>query len=120
MKNMDNEKMNELIIGVCKSLTDDQKEKAKDCKDVNELAKCLGEMGVALPDELMEAVAGGAEMLYQPISGYMWAETTCKRCGDPFWYQYYYNMVLEGHKDGGPYKPDFCPKCENPAEFVGR
>ena len=119
MKNMDNEKMTELMISVCKSLTDEQKENVKSCKNVNELAECLGEIGVALPDELMEAVAGGV-MAYQPISGYMWAKTTCKSCGEPFWYQYYYNMVLDGHEDGGPYKPDLCPNCENPAENVGR
>ena len=56
---MENEKLNEILGKVYASLTDEQKEKAKDCKDVNEFISALGEMGVALPDELLEAVAGG-------------------------------------------------------------
>ena len=56
---MENEKLIETLGKVYESLTDEQKEKAKDCKDVNEVISALGEMGVALPDELLEAVAGG-------------------------------------------------------------
>ena len=52
-------KLNEMLEKICASLTDEQKEKVKDCKDVNEFISALGEMGVALPDELLEAVAGG-------------------------------------------------------------
>ena len=117
---MDNEKMTELMIGVCKSLTDEQKEKVKSCKNVNELAKCLGEMGVPLPNELMDAVSGGAEMVQLPMDCIAWGTATCKSCGRPFSFPYYYNMVLDGHKDGAIYAPDLCPNCENPAENVGR
>lgn len=56
---MEDKKLNEMLEKTCASLTDEQKEKVKDCKDVNEFISALGEMGVALPDELLEAVAGG-------------------------------------------------------------
>ena len=48
--------MKEILNG----LTDEQKEKAKVCVTMDELTACLGELGVALPDELLDAVAGGA------------------------------------------------------------
>ena len=54
-----NKKLAELVKKVCDSLTDEQKEKIKDVKDVGELLKALGEMGIELPDELLEAVSGG-------------------------------------------------------------
>ncbi len=56
---MENEKLSEQMIKVLNSLTDEQKEKAKACKDMNELTALLGQMGVELPDELLDAVAGG-------------------------------------------------------------
>ena len=52
---MEDKKLNEILEKTCASLTDEQKEKVKDCKDVNEFISALGEMGVALPDELLEA-----------------------------------------------------------------
>ena len=64
----ENEKMDPKVLlalkGVYDSLTDEQKEKAKNCKDVNELISALSEMGVALPDELLNAVTGGASYSY--------------------------------------------------------
>ena len=57
---MDNEKLNELLVNVWDSLTDEQKEKAKNCKTADELLKLAGEEGVELPDELLDAAAGGA------------------------------------------------------------
>lgn len=59
---MDQQKMKELVMNLMHSLTSEQKEKVKACKNLNELTKCLGEMGVALPDELLDAVAGGVTM----------------------------------------------------------
>lgn len=56
---MDSEKLNELLKGIWESLTDEQKEKAKGCKNLKELTALLGGMGVALPDELLDAVVGG-------------------------------------------------------------
>ena len=56
---MENEKLSEQMTKVLNGLTDEQKEKAKACKDMNELTALLGQMGVELPDELLDAVAGG-------------------------------------------------------------
>lgn len=44
---------------ILNSLTDEQKEKAKACKTPEELTGLLGELGVELPDKLLDAVAGG-------------------------------------------------------------
>ena len=56
---MDNEKLNELLVNVWDSLTDEQKAKAKACKTPDELLKLAGEEGIELPDELLDAAAGG-------------------------------------------------------------
>ncbi len=40
-------------------LTDEQKEKVKECKSMDELTELAGKLGVELPDEMLEAVAGG-------------------------------------------------------------
>ena len=49
----------ETVKGVWDSLTAEQKEKAKDCKTWDELAAFAGREGIELPDELLDAVAGG-------------------------------------------------------------
>ena len=60
---MDSSKINELnkvLAEIWDSLTDEQKEKAKQCGSIDELTALAGEMGFELPDEMLEAVAGGA------------------------------------------------------------
>jgi len=52
-------KLQEALKGIWDSLTDEQKEKAKACKTWEELSKLTGEEGIELPDELLDAVAGG-------------------------------------------------------------
>ena len=52
---MDKKRFRELFD----SLTDEQKEKAKACKDVKELSALLGELDIALSDEQLDQVAGG-------------------------------------------------------------
>ncbi len=42
------------------SLTDEQKAAAKECKSMDELAALAGAAGIELPDEMLDAVAGGA------------------------------------------------------------
>ena len=56
---MEEEKLFALLRNTFHTMTDEQKEKVKACKDLNELITLLGEMGVELPDELLDAVAGG-------------------------------------------------------------
>ena len=56
---MDEKKRSEYLKNVSDSLTEEQKEKAKACKTVEELTEMLTEAGVELSDELLDAVAGG-------------------------------------------------------------
>ena len=56
---METEKLAELLSGIYDSLTDEQKEKVKACKTPAELIALAGEAGIELPDEVMDAVAGG-------------------------------------------------------------
>ncbi len=57
-KNLD-PKLNEILKGMWDSLTDEQKEKANACKTLDELTALAGKEGVELPDEVLDAVAGG-------------------------------------------------------------
>ena len=57
------EKMNAALKGIYDSLTDEQKEKAKACKTMDELTELAGKEGIELPDEVLDAVAGGGAML---------------------------------------------------------
>lgn len=53
------EKTKEAVKAVYEHLTDEQKEKAKACNNVDELMNLLGDWGVELPDDLSEIVNGG-------------------------------------------------------------
>ena len=53
------EKLNAALKGIYDNLTDEQKEKAKECKTMDELMALAGEWGIELPDEVLDAVAGG-------------------------------------------------------------
>ncbi len=52
-------KLSEALYSVWDSLTDEQKEKAKACKTVGNLTELAAKEGIELPDELLDAVAGG-------------------------------------------------------------
>ena len=58
-KNID-PKLAEALKGIWDNLTDEQKEKAKECKTMDELMLLAGKEGVELPDEAVEMVSGGA------------------------------------------------------------
>lgn len=71
-------KLTEALKGVWDSLTDEQKEKAKECKTPEELTALAGKAGIELPDEVLDAVAGGyiTKALYEEL----WLvvdDTTC-------------------------------------------
>ena len=57
-------KMKETLKSIYGSLTDEQKKKAKECKDMDELMKLAGEWGIELPDEVLDSVAGGLAMAH--------------------------------------------------------
>ena len=56
---MDNEKLNGMLVNAWNSLTDEQKKKAKKCKTADEFLKFASEEGIELPDEVLDAAAGG-------------------------------------------------------------
>ncbi|MBQ7600097.1 MAG: hypothetical protein IJU57_05435 [Clostridia bacterium] len=56
---MEEKKFNEMLTEVLAGLTGEQKAKAAECKDSNELFEFLGKMGIALPDDLLDNAAGG-------------------------------------------------------------
>ncbi len=67
------DKMNATLKGVYDSLTDEQKAKAKACKTMEELTELAGKEGIELPDEALDAVAGG---------GYTGYDSCGTHCGD--------------------------------------
>ena len=60
------EKMKEAMKDIYENLTDEQKEKAKACKNSDELMKLAGEWGIELPDEVLGAIAGGVTWIAEP------------------------------------------------------
>ena len=54
-------KPEEALKGIRDSLTDEQKGKAKACRSMDELASLAGKEGMELPDELLDAAAGGIQ-----------------------------------------------------------
>ncbi|MBQ9545285.1 MAG: hypothetical protein IJV00_09175 [Clostridia bacterium] len=67
----ENIKIPEAFKGIYDSLTDEQKEKAKACKDADELLKFAGEEGIEIPDEMLDAAAGGALVKITDKYGYI-------------------------------------------------
>ncbi len=59
-KNIDPRLANALK-GIYDSLTDEQKEMAKACKTMDELTALAGKVGIELPDEMLDAAAGGVQ-----------------------------------------------------------
>ena len=57
-----NEKLNAALKSIYDSLTDEQKEKAKNCKTMDELMALAGKEGLELPDEALDAVSGGCDV----------------------------------------------------------
>lgn len=56
---MENNKNYEQFNALLNGLNDEQKKKVNACKNVNELMSLLSELGIALPDELLDNIAGG-------------------------------------------------------------
>ena len=56
---MESKKQNEQLAALLNGLTGEQKAKAKACKTVEELTSLLSDLGVPLPDELLDNVSGG-------------------------------------------------------------
>ena len=84
---MENQKLKDMLRIVYDSLTDEQKKKANACKNLKELTACLGGMGVALPDEVLDAVAGGGDLFEDIVGMFQFYELVdppkwpCPKCG---------------------------------------
>ena len=104
--NMDDKKLNETFKKMWDSLSDEQKEKAKECKTAEELFKLAAEEKFELSDEFMNAVAGG--VIYQGEPGYTTKTAVCEKCGGEIKYQV---MWLPGWSYYEPVAPRFCPEC---------
>ena len=75
--NRNYEQFNVLLNG----LNDEQKKKVNKCKDVNEFMLLLSELGIALPDELLDNVSGGTQDEMEFINQlYLWDEV-CRQRG---------------------------------------
>ena len=61
---MENKNLHEKMAELLNGLTDEQKEKAMACKTMEELTAFLGELGAVLPDEALDAIAGGTEQIW--------------------------------------------------------
>ena len=63
--------LNRALEAMWESLTDEQREKAKECRSMDELLALAGRAGVELPDEMLEAAAGGVRVTAKkcPFSG---------------------------------------------------
>ena len=53
------QKLGKALEGLWDSLSDEQKEKARQCKTTDELMKLAAKERIELPDEVLEHVAGG-------------------------------------------------------------
>ncbi len=58
------DKLNDALKGIYDSLSDELKEKAKACKTMDELTALADKEGIELPDEVLDAVAGGGCFTY--------------------------------------------------------
>ena len=75
---MENDKLIATLEELWDSLTDEQKEKARACKNLDELLKLAGEEKIELPDDMLDAVSGG---VWAPTSTYNPADEILERCG---------------------------------------
>lgn len=56
------EKRKAALADLLKDLSDEQRAKLAECKSVDELFDRLAEQGAELPDELLDAAAGGVDL----------------------------------------------------------
>ncbi len=93
---MENKNLREKMPEILSALTDEQKEKAKSCKTVEELLAMLNEAGVPLQDEVLDNVVGGGSLedldLIEKLT--LWDEL-CKQRGISVYDSYSRNLVWE-------------------------
>ncbi len=70
--------LNEALKGMWEHLTDEQRERAKECKSMDELMQLAGRIGVELPDEMLDTAAGGNG--YYAVKSSL-SSANCPKCG---------------------------------------
>jgi hypothetical protein len=78
---MENNKNYEQLNALLNGLNDEQKKKVNKCKDVNEFMLLLGELGIALPDELLDNVSGGTQDEMEFINQLCLWDEVCRQRG---------------------------------------
>ena len=86
---MENENLREQMAEILNGLTEEQKERAKACKTMEELMTFLSKLGAALPDELLDAVAGGR---YDDLHWWERTHDTWLDAGAPNPYAYFLGL----------------------------
>ncbi len=104
-KNM-TEELNEALKGMWESLSDEQKEKAKKCRTMDELMQLAGRYGIELPDEALDAVAGGITWPHDATG--TWENHTCPYCKKT-------KNIHVLAKEGGYVGNDLVRKCTCPS-----
>ena len=61
------EKMTKALAELMANLTDEQRETAKNCQTLDELMDYVGKEGIELPDDMLDVVAGGRRIDWQPV-----------------------------------------------------
>ncbi|MBQ7670400.1 MAG: hypothetical protein IJS45_06740 [Clostridia bacterium] len=80
---MEEKKLNQLLLSAWNGLSDGQKKRVKECKNMNGQITLLCEMGVAMPDELLDSVSGGTP---RPNPGKVTYTAVCPICNQPYTY----------------------------------
>lgn len=86
---MDAKKQSEFFQDLASKLTDEQKKKLETCHSRKEFFSLLGEWDVELPDELLDAVAGGR---YDDLHWWERTHETWTDAGCPNPYEYYLGL----------------------------
>ena len=107
--------LNEALKGMWDSLTDEQKEKAKQCQSMDELMQLAGKLGVELPDEILDSVAGGSTSAFDngfeqaDHSGYVYTKLWCYKCGKTHKFQAFPPVLVGPEQyEPGYYKNPGC------------
>ena len=85
------------------ALTEEQKERLDACETPREKIRLLGELGLALPDELLDSVSGGVKY---------YTEEEAKALREyTHWYWKFFGCRCEWYRPGTTPKDGSCPQC---------
>ena len=97
------EKLKKELLEIYDSLSDEQREKAKECKTMEEVSDFAAEEGIELPDEMLDDVAGG--YLYRNHDDLRW-EVIDDKTGDVRGSFYFKSNAEDNAKELGQSKKE--------------